>query len=115
MRGYIVKEMIDAYKAMNGLVNESKAVLLLAKLNQPVDGQYTPTGRTYPETVLAESQILEWADLFYMCNNSWPNQNSESIPERGGNTWKTIDQALRHSQRGLSRSCGLSRFLGMNR
>ena len=107
--------MIDDYKEINGLVNESKAVLLLEKFNQVVDGQYTTIGRTYPEKVLAESQILEWADLFYKRNNAWPNQNSESIHEMEGNTWKTIDQALRYSQIGLRRSCGLSRFLGMKR
>jgi len=50
---------------------------------------------------LTEPQILEWADAHFGRTGRWPNQKSGNIVDAPGETWHSIDVALRDGHRGL--------------
>lgn len=52
--------------------------------------------------------ILEWADAFHARTQRWPNINSGRIVETVDDTWRRIDDSLRHGHRGLPRDSRLS-------
>jgi hypothetical protein len=68
--------------------------------------------RTHPYTPqLRCRQVLAWAAAHHRREGSWPNQKSGPIPEAPGETWRSVDDALRLGTRGLPRRVCLARLL----
>jgi hypothetical protein len=66
--------------------------------------------RRYPPP-LTESQILAWARAHYERTGAWPSYRSGPVPEAPGETWRSIDSALRQGARGLRGGLSLARWL----
>ena len=64
---------------------------------------------------LSTKQILKWADAYYKLEKGWPGTESGIIPRTGGETWVTINYALRNGTRGMSGGWSLFRFLNRYR
>jgi hypothetical protein len=60
---------------------------------------------------LSEGQILAWADAYQQRTSTWPARESGPIPEAPGETWTTVDEALREGTRGLRGPSSLARLL----
>jgi hypothetical protein len=60
---------------------------------------------------LSTKQILKWADAYYKREKEWPNQESGKIPGTGGESWASIQYALKKGTRGMSGAWSLFRFL----
>jgi hypothetical protein len=56
-------------------------------------------------------EILFWADAHHTRTGRWPTTKSGPIPESVGDTWATVDSALRDGLRGLSGGDSLARLL----
>jgi hypothetical protein len=84
----------------------SLAQLLTAE--RGVRNRRRPPGLTVP-------QILAWADAFHARNACGPRPSSGPIPEAPGETWATVDAALRVGSRGLSGEPRLSDLLAEHR
>jgi hypothetical protein len=59
----------------------------------------TPAARGRPR--LSVARILAWADAHRERTGSWPGARSGPIPEAPGETWRSVEQALRNNWRGL--------------
>jgi hypothetical protein len=59
---------------------------------------------------LTVTQILAWADAYHERTGAWPHTRSGPVTDDSGETWLSVDQALRSRQRGL-RSGGTLRQL----
>lgn len=57
------------------------------------------------------SRIVDWARSFRRRTGDWPDVHSGPIPESPGDTWITIDQALRFGARGLPKTASLADLL----
>lgn len=64
---------------------------------------------------LTVKQILAWADAFQARTGRWPSANFDPIPGTGGETWHTVDSALRRGARGLHPPTTLARLLAAHR
>lgn len=65
---------------------------------------------------LTEAQILAWADAYLARTGEWPIASTGGpIPEAPGDTWRTVDAALREGGRGLPGGSSLSRLLAEQR
>jgi hypothetical protein len=60
---------------------------------------------------LTYRQILAWADAYYRRTGSWPNDESGPIAGVPGETWSTVDTALREGKRSLPGGCSLVQLL----
>jgi hypothetical protein len=60
---------------------------------------------------LKEKQILSWADAHHKRTGKWPGCNSGPIRDAPGETWITVDDALRKGGRGLSAGSSIARLL----
>jgi hypothetical protein len=60
---------------------------------------------------LQPQQILVWADEHYVRAGRWPAVRSGPIPGADGDTWVTVDNALRKGLRGLPGGSSLSKLL----
>lgn len=60
---------------------------------------------------LSRKRILQWAVAFHRRTGAWPTAASGPIPEASGDTWNTIDEALRYGRRGLRGGSSLARLL----
>jgi hypothetical protein len=67
------------------------------------------TGRRL--AMLGRRTILRWADAYYARHGRWPTQLSGVIPEADGETWSTVDTALRVGLRGCDGGSSLSKLL----
>ena len=56
-------------------------------------------------------KILNWADAHLARHGTWPNRESGVIPESGGETWATVNAALRFGLRGFEGGSSLSKVL----
>ena len=52
-------------------------------------------------SILYVSDILRWADAFYVRMGRWPRRDDGKIEGMLGLTWCAVDQALRKGLRGL--------------
>ncbi len=59
--------------------------------------------------------ILAWADAWWARTGLWPHSTSGPIPESPGDTWKTVDKALRQGLRCLRGGSSLARLLAERR
>jgi hypothetical protein len=62
-------------------------------------------------TSLSVEKILAWAGTFHAANQRWPNFRSGPIAGVPGETWSTINAALRDGRRGLPGGTTLARVL----
>jgi hypothetical protein len=64
---------------------------------------------------LSIARILAWADAHHAATGKWPMGNSGTVPGAPGETWNTINEALRKGRRGLPGGTSLSRLLDERR
>jgi hypothetical protein len=64
---------------------------------------------------LTVKQIVGWADAHYQRHHHWPTSTSGAIPEIAGETWRSIDDALRLGLRRLAGGSSLARVLAAER
>jgi hypothetical protein len=64
---------------------------------------------------LKQDRILEWADAHRNRTGRWPTRGSGSIVEAPGETWQSVDCALRMGHRGLPADSSVARFLSEHR
>jgi hypothetical protein len=64
---------------------------------------------------LTVDQILCWADAWHRRTGSWPLIASGPIPEAPGDTWHTINVALRYGRRGFRGRRSLPQLLARRR
>jgi hypothetical protein len=67
--------------------------------------------RWLSRTPLYSERILAWADAHYRRTGQWPSQNSGSVAEMDGLTWRAVDNALRCGLRGLPPGSSVPKFL----
>jgi hypothetical protein len=74
-------------------------------------------GRRNQETLppLSVEQILAWADAFQRHHSRWPAAHSGPVPDSNGETWGSIDGALRAGCRGFPGGSSLPRLLAQHR
>jgi hypothetical protein len=60
---------------------------------------------------LTRKTIMKWATGFHQETGSWPTMLSGPIPEAPGDSWQTVDAALKHGRRGLRGGSSLARLL----
>lgn len=70
--------------------------------------------RAYPPP-LTEPQILTWADRYRRQHGSWPSYRSGPVEGSAGDTWRSLDTALRQGSRGLKGDSSLARLLADQR
>ncbi len=64
---------------------------------------------------LTYKQILEWAEVYYHGTGKWPTSESGHIPDSDGESWKSVDHALRLGSRNLPGGSSLARLLALKR
>lgn len=94
-------------RGTRGLPTGSSLARLLDTLGVKRNSQRRPP--------LTEKQILAAADAFFRLHGHWPYLDSGPIDGLPGETWKTVDRALRRGSRGLPRRMTLASFLNKYR
>jgi hypothetical protein len=94
-------------KGLRGLAGGSSLAMLLAE-RRGVQNLWGRPNLSYPH-------ILEWADAHQKRCGHWPNLNSGPIPEAPGETWLSVDRALRRGRRGLPGGYSLAELLAVER
>ena len=61
------------------------------------------------------AQILGWADAHRARTGAWPVSTSGGIPDTGGETWHSVNNALRQGRRGLPGGFTLAQLLADQR
>jgi hypothetical protein len=64
---------------------------------------------------LRQQDILAWADAHFQRNGAWPTADSGAIAEAPGETWMSVETALRNGQRGLPGDSSVARLLARHR
>ncbi|MBV9125082.1 MAG: hypothetical protein JO112_17135 [Planctomycetes bacterium] len=95
------------HKNQWGLTTGKTLVQLLSEERGLRIRQYAPS--------LTMKQILAWADAHYQATGLWPNFRSGPIEGSQGETWRTVDTALRQGSRGLPGGVSLARLLALKR
>jgi hypothetical protein len=90
-----------------GLPGKSSLARLLADRRGHVNRAARP--------VLTEAQVLAWADAYHRRHGCWPVESAGPIPRSRGDTWSSVDQALRVGLRGLPPGSSLARLLAWKR
>jgi hypothetical protein len=62
---------------------------------------------------LSVSEILAWANAYHKQSGRWPNKESGPVHEQQGETWVTVDAALRLGRRGLPGGSSLAALLAL--
>ncbi len=60
---------------------------------------------------LTVPQILAWSDAFHARTGRWPTERSGALPESRGETWATVNYALKKGNRGLRGGSTLAELL----
>jgi hypothetical protein len=60
---------------------------------------------------LTKKQIMAWAHKYHRRTGAWPSALSGPIPDAPGETWRTVDEALKLGLRGLRPKSSLARLL----
>jgi hypothetical protein len=60
---------------------------------------------------LSRKSILDWASAHHQRTGKWPVKDSGPIPECPGETWLTVNEALRNGRRGLRGKSTLAQLL----
>lgn len=65
---------------------------------------------------LTTQQVLRWADEFHARRKRWPSATVRTvIPNSRGETWRSIDNAMKRSARGFTSPTSLAEFLADHR
>jgi hypothetical protein len=64
---------------------------------------------------LSVDVILQWADAFHARAGRWPKRHDGKILRAGGESWDTVDLALRTGTRGLAGKSSLALLLSRKR
>jgi hypothetical protein len=64
---------------------------------------------------LGVDRILLWVDRHRDQTGEWPNINSGAVAGQAGESWRTVDEALRRGIRGLPGGSSLARLLSEHR
>jgi len=56
------------------------------------------------------ARILQWGDAYFAKTGRWPGESSGPIPASGGESWRTVEDALRDGTRGLPGNSSLPRL-----
>jgi len=64
---------------------------------------------------LTVKKILRWADAYYERHNKWPSIKSVPIDGAPGETWRSVDSALREGARGFRGGSSLHKLLVKHR
>jgi hypothetical protein len=92
---------------LRGLTGDSSLAELLA--------WHRRRRRTGEVLFLTQEQILIWADAHYAANGKWPTQCSGPVADAPRESWRRLDNALRHGVRGLKPGSSLARLLAEHR
>ena len=95
-------------KALRVGVRGLKGDSSLSKLLTEQRGVRSPTRP--PKLTL--KQVREWAEAHHRRTGKWPSQYSGAIADAPGETWKSVDTALRLGLRGLPGGSSLARLRG---
>jgi hypothetical protein len=90
-----------------GLPGGSSLARLLVRRRGARSTRYLPP--------LGIRQILRWADAHRQRLGAWPSQWSGPIPDSGGETWQSVNRALRNGARGLPAGSSLLKLLARER
>ena len=99
--GEVAAEPINTWSAINqalikgvrGLPGGSSLPRLLAEHRGVRNKKALP--------LLTTQQILKWCDAFHEKTGTWPTSQDGELESVPGETWRHIDNALRHGSRGL--------------
>lgn len=64
---------------------------------------------------LSFRRILAWADAYYRRTGRWPSGHSGPVDEAPGESWQSVETALREGRRGLPGGLSIHRLLVMRR
>ena len=90
-----------------GLDGDSSILKLLAEQRRVTHKLHSPE-LTFP-------LILSWADTFHTSNGQWPTRYSGPVGVALGETWRSIDVAIRYGCRGVPGGWTLARLLSQKR
>jgi hypothetical protein len=105
--------------AVNGIVDDSPGNTWCGINSALIHGlRGLPPGRSLAELLAEERgfrnirrlpnlsvrRILRWADGYQAAHKRWPEPTSGKIPESGGETWRTVADALMEGKRGLKKT-----------
>jgi superfamily II DNA or RNA helicase len=94
-------------KGLRGLPGGSSLAKLLFKYRGVRNSKDLPP--------LSLDLILGWADAHHERTGQWPTHKSGRIPEAPGETWRTVDKALRRARRGFTVRSSLAQVLAEHR
>ena len=94
-------------KGLRGLRPGSSLARLLAKHRNHRNRKALPHFKA--------SEILKWADAFRRATGEWPTSTCGEIADAPGETWMSVDMALRNGLRGLPGGSSLARLLARRR
>ncbi len=98
---------IALYEGLRGLRRGSSLPRLLSK--------HRGVRNIHDLPKLSTKQILKWADAYYKREKGWPRRASGRIPRTSGESWESINYALKKGNRGMSGGWSLARFLNRYR
>jgi len=98
---------IALWAGLRGLPGGSSIPRLLA------DHRGFPYRLNRPQLTI--TQIMTWADAFRAQTGRWPKFRSGPIPEASGETWRSVNWALRVGNRGVPGGSSLHRLLNQER
>jgi hypothetical protein len=93
--------------ALRGLPGGSSLALLLA--------ERCGIRNSWTRPLLSVESILAWADAWHERTGNWPNLQSGPIPDTQGETWRTVNHALRRGSRGMRQKTSLAKLLAAER
>jgi len=64
---------------------------------------------------LTIARILSWADAYHRRTSHWPTRQAGPVHEVRGETWRSVDEALRYGYRGLSAGSSVAKLLARRR
>ena len=59
--------------------------------------------------------VLDWADAHHRRHGRWPNVGAGPVPNASGDSWETVNNALRQGGRGLRGGSSLAKLLAEHR
>jgi hypothetical protein len=109
--GSTLARLLHEYRGTELRYSEESLRDLREKTRQVRDQRRAIDGRA----TLSVERILAWADGHHAVTGRWPTARDGPITGVPGETWSTINRALRQARRGLPGPISLTRFLVQHR